>query len=111
MELSIIDRLFASFGELESAISKARTTLHRRGTIPENVLERLDSYDAILAKQRSLATVLCTAISQKDWEQVTRNVELINGLSGLIRKDAQAILHAIATNSLGTEDFEGELAC
>lgn len=98
MEGNILDRLFASFTELESAITKARATLSQRDSVPESVMKRLQSYDSILIKQRELASNLCSAISNKDWDEVTRHVSLINGLSAMIRDDAKAILQAISTN-------------
>lgn len=102
MESNIIERLFASFTELEIAISKARDTFKSRPTVPDSVLRRLESYDTILAKQRALAVSLCEAISRKNWDEVNRNVGLINGLSAMIRDDAKAILEAVAT----TEEHE-----
>jgi len=96
MESNIIERLFASFTELEGAITKARQTFQSRQTVPASVLKRLESYDTILAKQRALAVSLCEAISRKNWDEVNRNVGLINGLSAMIRDDAKAILAAVA---------------
>lgn len=104
MESNIIERLFASFSELETAISKARQTFKSRSSIPQNVVRRLESYDTILVKQRSLAVSLCEAISQKNWDEVNRNVTLINGLSAMIRDDARAILLAVSA----TEDTAPE---
>jgi hypothetical protein len=102
MESNIIERLFASFSELEASISKARDTFKSRPTVPDSVLKRLESYDTILAKQRALAVSLCEAISRKNWDEVNRNVGLINGLSAMIRDDAKAILAAVAV----AEDHE-----
>jgi hypothetical protein len=96
MESNIVERLFASFTELEVAINKARDTFKTRPSIPDTVIRRLESYDSILAKQRSLAVSLCEAISRKNWDEVNRNVGLINGLSVMIRDDAKAILAAVA---------------
>lgn len=111
MESNIIERLFASFSELEQAITKARGTLKTRESIPETVVKRLESYDTILAKQRSLAVALCESIAKKDWDEVTRHVSLINGLSAMIRDDARAILEAISTQSDGLTDAETENFC
>lgn len=97
MESNMIERLFASFTELESAIQKARSTFEAKDSIPESVVKRLDSYDTILAKQRSLATSLCEAVAQKNWDEVNRNVTLINSLSAMIRDDARAILTSVAS--------------
>jgi len=111
MESNIIERLFASFTELETAISKARDTFKTRASIPDNVIKRLESYDTILAKQRSLAVTLCEAISRKNWDEVNRNVTLINGLSAMIRDDAKAILAAVSTPEETQTDDEAENFC
>ncbi len=111
MESNIIERLFASFSELEQAITKARETLSTRDSVPEGVMKRLVSYDTILSKQRSLAVALCESIAKKDWDEVTRHVSLINGLSAMIRDDAKAILDAITTHSDGLTDAETENFC
>ena len=111
MESNIIERLFASFTEVEQAITKARDTLSTRESVPEGVMKRLESYDTILSKQRSLAVALCESIAKKDWDEVTRNVSLINGLSAMIRDDAKAILEAISTNTDGLTENETENFC
>ena len=111
MESNIIERLFASFTELETAITKARSTFASRPSIPASVVKRLESYDTILAKQRALAVSLCEAISRKNWDEVNRNVGLINGLSAMIRDDAKAILAAVATPEETTTTDETENFC
>ena len=111
MESNIIERLFASFTELESAITKARSTLKTREAVPEGVVRRLESYDTILAKQRSLAVSLCESIAAKNWDEVNRNVTLINGLSAMIRDDARAILEALSTTAEEPTEAESENFC
>lgn len=111
MESNIIERLFASFTDLEEAITKARATLSTRQSVPEGVIKRLESYDSILGKQRTLAISLCEAITKKDWEEVTRIVSIINGLSAMIRDDAKAILTAITENCDGLTEAETENFC
>ncbi len=111
MESNIIERLFASFTELEGAINKARYTLKTRDVVPDGVVRRLESYDTILAKQRSLAVALCESIAQKNWDEVNRQVSLINGLSAMIRDDAKAILEALSTESEAPTDAETENFC
>ena len=105
---NIIDRLFSSFTELEKAITSARSTLEKRESIPEELVERLRSYDGILLKQRALATKLCDHINKNEWNEVTRHVSLINGLSALIRDDARSILSALSANpdAPGADDDE-----
>lgn len=99
MQSNIIERLFTSFQDLETAIESAKKTLAQKATVPAEILTRLNSYDGILAKQRSLATTLCTHINKGEWDEVSRHVNLINGLSAMIRDDARAILSALAVNS------------
>ena len=93
---TIIDRLFSSFSALEQAIESAKNTLAKKESIPGEILERIQSYDSILAKQRTLATSLCEHINNGNWDEVSRHVNLINGLSAMIRDDARAILKALS---------------
>lgn len=111
MQNAIMDRLFSSFIELEQAIHSARKTLASRGEVPAEILERLDSYDTILAKQRSLASILCEHINNGNWDEVGRHVNLINGLSAMIRDDARAILSALKVNSDPVQEGEGHNFC
>ncbi|MCB0317929.1 MAG: hypothetical protein KDD56_04175 [Bdellovibrionales bacterium] len=97
MQDNIIERLFSSFTELETAIKGAKQTLEEKNSVPTEVIERLSSYDDILEKQRVMATKLCDHINKGEWDEVGRQVNLINGLSQLIRDDARAILKSIAT--------------
>lgn len=106
MQGNIIERLFSSFKDLEQAIESARTTLSKKKSVPQEILTRLASYDDIIAKQRHLANELCGLIEDGDWDQVTRHVSLINGLSAMIRDDARAILGALALNSDHAKDEE-----
>ena len=99
MSNHIIERLFTSFEDLEHAIVSAKQTLIQKGNVPESVLERLNSYDGILDRQRALARELCEHISNNNWNEVNRHVSLINGLSAMIRDDARAILSSLAINS------------
>ncbi|MDC0357650.1 hypothetical protein OAO01_02460 [Oligoflexia bacterium] len=101
---NIINRLFVSFTDLEQAIDKARSTLAAKESIPEEVIERLASYDGILSKQRELAARLCESINAGNWDEVSRTVGLINGLSAMIRDDARAILSSLALNTDVTEE-------
>jgi hypothetical protein len=106
MQGNIIDRLYASFGDLEKAIDSAKATLAKRESIPTEIVERLNSYDGILVKQRALAATLCEHINKGEWDEVTRYVGLINGLSALIRDDARAILGSLSGNDEAVADDE-----
>lgn len=97
--MHIVQRLFTSFVELEQAIHSAKDTLEKKGNVPTTVIQRLNSYDGILAKQRLLASELCEFINKGNWDEVSRHVNLINGLSAMIRDDARAILSSLSLNS------------
>ncbi len=110
IDSTTIDTLYSSFVELESAISNARETLLEKGDVSQNLLERLNSYDEILNKQRSLTETLCQKIESKEWDAVSRIVSLINGLSSMLRNDTREIL---ISNSLISEkeEFSKEHFC
>lgn len=91
MNRIIIKRLFQSFAELERAIETARQTVMKNEKVSSELLERIELYENILDKQRSLATALCGHASLGNWPEVNRHVKLINGLSLMIRDDARTI--------------------
>ena len=103
---TIISRLFRSFDELDTAIQSARVTLEKKEAVPVAIVERLRSYDTILAKQKNLAQKLCVHVEKGEWDEVARHVTLINGLSAMIRDDARAILSSLALNSDHDENEE-----
>lgn len=104
MQSNIIERLYASFTDLETAIESAKKTLAQKGNVPSEIMERLNSYDGILEKQRGLAAILCRHIEQGNWDEVSRHVGLINGLSAMIRDDARAILSALTDGNAEVEE-------
>ena len=106
MTQTIIKRLFDSFNELERAIVSARITLERKGTPPQTVLDRIDSYEHILTKQRELARDLFQHMSSGNWKEVSRHVQLINALSAMIRDDAREVLSALAPEGEEVEFVE-----
>lgn len=109
--MDIIERLFSSFSELETAIAGAKKTLQQKENVPSEVFERLGSYDTILAKQRGFAKALCAHIERGNWDEVSRHVSIINGLSALIRDDARAILSSLSLNSDESREDETKHYC
>ena len=92
MKHNIVNKLLDSFNELERAITTARATLEEGENPPKEILAHIESYEEILEKQRSLATALCGYASMGNWEEVSRHVRLINGLSAMSRDDAREVL-------------------
>lgn len=88
----VINRLFQSFAELDRAIAQAKETLRSKKSVSQEILDRVDMYEEILEKQKSLATTLCGHASLGNWDEVARHVKLINGLSFMIRDDAREII-------------------
>ena len=99
MATELISKLLNSFQELERCISVTRDVLHEREDVPADVLDRVNQYSDMVAKQRSLALELEELIATQRWEEVSRNVKLINAYSSMIREDAQEILTAASTGA------------
>lgn len=90
--------LMSSLGELEKVIWNARIVLTKNGGTSSNLIGRLDSYDGVLEKQKILVKNLAEHIDSCNWEEITRHISLINGLSVLVRDDAKALLEDITFN-------------
>ena len=97
MATELISKLLNSFGELERCISMTKEVLKDREDVPADIMSRVEQYSDMVAKQRSLALELEELIAHQRWDDVARNVKLINAFSSLIREDAQEIL-SVATN-------------
>ena len=103
MKTIIIRRLFESFGELEKAIVSAKHTLQQKDNPPETLLKRINCYEEMLIKQKTLATALCGYASLGDWEEVARHIKLISAMSAMIRDDAREILEGATQESAAEE--------
>lgn len=88
----LVTRLLKSFDELDKCIELTKDVLSQKSEVPADVIQRVEQYSSIVNKQRGLAFRLRGFISEENWEEVSRHVKLINGLSTMIRDDAQAIL-------------------
>jgi hypothetical protein len=91
----VIKRLFDSFIELEQAIETATGLLNKKANPPQHILNRLDNYREILEKQKNLATALCGYAAIGSWDQVSRHIKIINGLSSMIRDDAREVISSL----------------
>ncbi len=88
----LVSKLMESFDDLDRCIEMTKEVLSQKENVPEDVLHRIDQYSDVVLKQRSLAETLKTHIAGENWEEVARHVKIINGLSAMIRDDAQSIL-------------------
>jgi hypothetical protein len=92
----VIEQLFDSMNSLGGAIKSAREKLmYRKGGVSKEVLERLDSYDSILLKQRTLAFQLCQQLQVGNGDEIERLVALINGLSRFVCDDVREVLGSL----------------
>ena len=109
MQRLVIKKLFDSFSELEQAIHSAKAILHQQSNPPQTIICRIEGYESILDKQRGLAAALCGYAQLENWEEVTRHIKLINGLSAMIRDDAREIIAGI--HSVPVEGAVVNLPC
>jgi hypothetical protein len=97
----LVDKLLSSFGDLERSISITKQSLSQKEGVPQDVLSRLDQYLEMVLKQKSIADELREQIAAGSWEHVARNVKIINGISAMIREDAQQILASASFAAAG----------
>jgi len=88
----LVGKLIESFDDLDKCIDLTKKVLSQKENIPNDVISRMDQYTDIVIKQRVLAEDLRSFIVNENWDEVTRHVKTINGLSSMIRDDAQSIL-------------------
>lgn len=103
MSSALVEKLMKSFDELDRCISLTLTVFSQKEDVPDEVVARVKQYSSIVIKQRSLASELEAHVSAQNWREVSRVVKVINGLSGMIRDDAQSILNNAAGDSAGLD--------
>ena len=92
MASPLVKKLCRSLDDLDRCIGVTRQVLEEKESSPEDLLQRMDEYSRVVTKQRSLANELEEHIDSKEWDEVRRHIKLINGLSSMIREDAQAVV-------------------
>lgn len=102
MSHEISHKLKSSLDSLERSIKGTRAALLSKEGVPAYVHSHVENYLDILAKQRMLAEELEESLAVKDFEKVARSVKIINGLSTMIKEDAQSLL--AGTDELGFEE-------
>ncbi len=108
MKDEVLKRLEESFIELEQAIGSAKANIYYKNHIPKDIITRLESYDGILLEQRKLAENLQDKMNLQEWTEVRRIVEIINGLSEMVREDATSILLMLACDN-NDNNFESDV--
>jgi len=88
----LVGKLMESFDDLDRCIEMTKEVLAHKENVPAEVLHRIEQYSDVVVKQRSLAVSLKEHIAAENWDEVSRHVKIINGLSAMIRDDAQSIL-------------------
>ena len=104
MNSELVENLLKSFDELEQCIELTKEILKSKNDTSEEVLSRLEDYRAIVSKQRTFALALKEHITENNWDEVTRHIRLINGLSVMIRDDAYDIISGTAQEVVSVEE-------
>lgn len=99
MPQAIVKKLFESLDELERSVTLSKKTFSSVGSPDPELLRRIEYYEDVLQKQKRLATALCDHIEKGNWEEVSRHIKLINGLSALIHEDAKGLVNEIMSGS------------
>jgi hypothetical protein len=112
MNRDFLPKLFRSLEDLEAAINGARNNLLKKNEeellhIPRSIWVRLDSYNDILNKQRSLALELGSLLILGRFEEVNQKVIIINNLSSMIRDDAKEVLSLFTKNLQSDPEVSG----
>lgn len=102
----LIGKLLDSFCELEKCIVYTKDVLSQKDGVSDDILTRVSQYSEIVNKQRLLTEELRSHMTNQNWDEVTRHIKIINGLSSMIKDDAQSILTSTIPSELKpkTED-------
>lgn len=93
--MELLNRLRESINVLEKSIEGALTSLDSNKKISPDVKERLTRYKTLVATQRGLTDELEVRIKNDEFDN-KRHIDLINGISEMIKLDAQSIFHELS---------------
>lgn len=108
MSSELISKIVNALNELETAITSAKASVKAVDTDDSMLRARIESYEEILRRQRSLVHDLSVAMNKQDWNEVARLGELVRGSSLLIKVDAGFILNWLKNPATAreTEEFQ-----
>ncbi len=93
MSTDLISKIVNALDELEGALATAKDSIKTLDTEDSMLKVRIESYQEILRRQRSLVHDLSVAMHTQNWSEVSRLGELVRGSSLMIKVDAGFILN------------------
>jgi chromosome segregation ATPase len=93
MSTELISKIVNALDELEGALATAKDSIKSIDTDDSMIKVRIESYQEILRRQRTLVHDLSVAMHTQNWGEVSRLGELVRGSSLMIKVDAGYILN------------------
>ncbi len=94
--MSITERLITSIKGLQGSIESVSDNLSLKGQLSPHLEERLLSYRKICDMQLRFTDDVRRHLCEKNYSEVTRLTNLINGLSAMILDDVRLIIASLA---------------
>jgi len=102
-----LTKLTHSIKELEDAIDNASQNIQKNPKKSNHpILERLNEYKTIVLKQKIYVNQLSKEVENENHDEIYRLVNIINGISNIIKDDAREVL----SNMHGTKPTKEEIA-
>jgi hypothetical protein len=77
-----------ALSRLETAVEAAATSIHALKVQDTTLLMRIASYKEIIRRQHDLIAAMRQASERRDWKEVSRITNLVQGASLMIQVDA-----------------------
>jgi len=100
----IIARLSKSIDELEHSIIQATEALSLKFGENHSTTIRLNEYNKAIQNQRKQIEKLTEAIQNNNFEEISRGVSIINGLSHMIKEDAKGLVESMFSENTSVID-------
>lgn len=99
MDISIIEKLNQSVDSLEYSIHTAAKSIVSKYGEDHTASKRLQQYSSAINSQRSYIENLNQAVQNNNLDETYRLIQIINGISTLIKDDARALVECLYNNS------------
>jgi len=106
MTVPMVDKLLVYIETLESRISLYKDVLGEQEGISQDMFVKLGQYGDIVSRQHGLAVELKRHLAKEEWLEVCRHIQIIKGLSTMIRDDVQSFFAGQPMKELSARDRE-----
>ena len=110
MKQDILTRLYSTVLSLEKCLTMSQEMLDEQRGQPKSVAEVLKQQEKVLVHMRRAANKVQFGLARGDWKEVTRQVQIFDGLWQMISPELMAIFSALSNRQVAYQFVDSQVA-